>query len=86
MNILDLKLKKNIFDFCIDDSADLLSIQCIINDYYKTKHSSKITILKIIQNLLQENLLKVGLPQKDGSFTYWNANSKRDKKKMGRVE
>jgi hypothetical protein len=84
MKILDIKLKKNILAFCAEDSADLLSIECIINDYYKTKQSSKIIILKIIQNLLQENLLKAGWVQKDGSFLNWKASSNEILKEIKR--
>ncbi|NGX33292.1 MAG: hypothetical protein K1060chlam4_01354 [Candidatus Anoxychlamydiales bacterium] len=75
MKNLDLKLKKKILAFCFEDTADLLSIECIINDFSKDKKKSKENTLRTLQILLDEKLLKAGWVFKDGSFKVWKAKS-----------
>ena len=71
MKNLDLKLKKKVLAFCFEDTADLLSIECIINDFFKDKEKT----LRTLQILLDEKLLKAGWVFKDGSFKVWKVKS-----------
>ena len=90
MKDLNLKLKKDILAFCFEDSADLLSIECIVSSFFKSKEESKEKTLQVLQILLDENLVQAGWALKDGSFKHWNAKSdeimKEIKKKWDKID
>ena len=65
MKKLDLKLKKDILAFCFEDSADLLSIVCLVNEFFKSE--IKQNTLEIVKFLLSEKLIKAGWVQKECS-------------------
>ena len=74
MNNIELKIKKNILAWCIEDWTSLFTIFCFIKEFNNDKNLEflKIQTLNVIQKLLIEANIIAGEIYTKKTFVKWN--------------
>jgi len=70
MNIKFLKTKYKFLMWCMEDYTSLFSLMCFVKEFYEYNDVNllKITALEIVQDMLEEGFIDVGLLNNENTF------------------